>query len=79
MIAAELPTGPGGLESNNFKWSHRCSRGLKPALISNLVMLKKEGEGKKMEKKAKSKNANQKNQKYPIMLVRIGKSCWWFQ
>lgn len=53
MIAAELPTGPGGLESNNFKWPHRCSHGLKPALISNLVMLKKEGEGEKKKKKGK--------------------------
>lgn len=47
VIAAELPTGPEGPESNNFKWPHRCSHGLRPALISNLVMLKKEGEERK--------------------------------
>jgi len=42
-------------------------------------MLKKEGEEKnRKKKKEKWKNGNQKNQKYPLMLVRIGKSCWWF-
>lgn len=72
-ITAELPTGPEGIESNNVKWPPRCSHGPKPALISNLVMLKKEDEEKR---KGKRKNRNQKKtQKYPLMLVRTAKSC----
>lgn len=63
MITAELPTGPEGAESNNFKWPRRCSHGLKPALISNLAMLKKEG-----EKKIKQKEKEWKPEKPEISL-----------
>lgn len=69
-ITAELPTGPEGIESNNVKWPPRCSHGPKPALISNLVMLKKEDEEKR---KGKKKNRNQK--KNPEISFNVSENC----